>query len=269
MKWVVICHCFGLRSASKCYKYLIFIAIRIMESTTLPLTKEQFGQIINQQLNTINSLVNERIWLREQLSMYHDTTFQWQQYSQSLEMDLQRTKKEQVKIEEAHSQLDLKYKELRWIYWQVKRKYEKYKTDLSYSMEVGESVCAEYLYYKQSSTELLEHYRQLWSACYATSAGSGQEQERSDHGTPQKSTAVLPLNLKSRKMRSSPSKGEVPPLAFTYIMSFKDDNVHQSGIALQTWSGCRQRNDPFVSKPICFVFTRTEAKSCGRVAKST
>ena len=84
-----------------------------MESTTLPLTKEQLGQIINQQLNTINSLVNERIWLTEQLSMYHDTTFQWQQYSQSLEMDLQRTKKEQVKIEEAHSQLDLKYEELK------------------------------------------------------------------------------------------------------------------------------------------------------------
>ena len=75
--------------------------------------------------------------------MDHDTIFQWQQYAQSLEMDVQRTKKEQVKIEEAHSQLYLKYKELRWIYWQVKRKYEKCKTDLSYGMEVGESVCAE------------------------------------------------------------------------------------------------------------------------------
>ena len=84
-----------------------------MESTTLPLTKKQLGQIINQQLNTINSLVNERIWLTEQLSMYHDTTFQWPQSAQSLEMDLQRTKKEQVKIEEAHSQLDLKYEELK------------------------------------------------------------------------------------------------------------------------------------------------------------
>ena len=54
--------------------------------------------------------------------MDHDTIFQWQQYAQSLEMDVQRTKKEQVKIEEAHSQLYLKYKELWWIYWQVKRK---------------------------------------------------------------------------------------------------------------------------------------------------
>lgn len=97
-------------------------------------------------------------------------------------------------------------------------------------MEVGESVCAEFLYYKQSYTELLEHYRKLWSACYATSAGSGQEQERSDHGTAQKSTAVLPLNLKSRKMRSSPSTGEVPPLAFTYIVSFKDDNGINPGL---------------------------------------
>ena len=60
--------------------------------------------------------------------------------------------------------------------------------------------------------------------------GSGQEQERSDHGTAQKSTAVLPLNLKSRKMRSSPSKGEVPPLAFPYIMSFKEDNVTSPGL---------------------------------------
>ena len=92
-----------------------------MESTTLPLTKEQLGQIINQQLNTINSLVNERIQLTEQLSMDHDTTFQWQQYAQSLEMDLQRTKKEQVKIEEAHSQLDLKYEELKWIYFVIRR----------------------------------------------------------------------------------------------------------------------------------------------------
>ena len=31
-------------------------------------------------------------------------------------------------------------------------------------------------------------------------------------------------------MRSSPSKGEVPPLAFTYIMSFKDDNVTNPGL---------------------------------------
>ena len=149
-------------------------------------------------------------------------------------MDLKRTKKEQVKIEKAHSQLDLKCEELKWIYWQVKRKYEKCKTEFNYGMEVGTSVCTEYLYYKQSYSDLLEHYRQLWSACYATPAGSGQEQERSDHETAQKSTAVL-----------------------------------QSGIALQTWLGCRQRNDPFVSKPICFGFTRTEAKSCGRVAKST
>ena len=92
-----------------------------MESTTLSLTKEQLGQIINQQLNTINSLVNERIWLTEQLSMYHDTTLQWQQYFQSLEMDVQRTKKEQVKIEEAHSQLDLKYEEFKWIYFVIRR----------------------------------------------------------------------------------------------------------------------------------------------------
>ena len=136
-----------------------------MESTTLPLTKEQLGQIINQQLNTINSLVNERIWLTEQLSMYHDTTFQWQQYAQSLEMDLQPTKKEQVKMEKAHSPLNLKYEELKWIYWQVKRKYDKCKTEFNYAMEVGKSVCEEYLYYKQSYTDLLEHYRQLWSAC--------------------------------------------------------------------------------------------------------
>ena len=162
--------------------------------------------------------------------MDHDTIFQWQQYAQSLEMDLQRTKKEQVKIEEAHSQLDLKYEELKWIYWQVKRKYEKCKTKLNYGIEVGDSVCAEYLYYTQSYTELLEHYRQLWSACYATPAASGQEQERSDHGNAQKSTAVLPLNLTSRKMRSSPSTWEVPPLAFTYIMSFKEDNVTNPGL---------------------------------------
>ena len=101
-------------------------------------------------------------------------------------MDLQRPKKEQVKIEEVHSQLALKYEESKWIYWQVKRKYEKCKTKLNYGMEVGDSVYAEYLYYKQAYTELLVHYRQFWSACYATSAGSGQEQERSDHGTPQR-----------------------------------------------------------------------------------
>ena len=129
--------------------------------------------------------------------MYHDTTFQWQQYAQSLEMDLQRTKK------------DLKYEELKWIYWQVKRKYEKCKTEFNYGMEVGKSVCAEYLYYEQSYAKLLEHYRQLWSACYPTPAGSCQEQERSDHGTAHKSTAVLALNLiiKSRKMRSSLPRG--------------------------------------------------------------
>ena len=40
-----------------------------------------------------------------------------------------------------------------------------------------------------------------------TPAGSSQVQERSDHRTAQKSTAVLPLNLKSRKVRSSLSKG--------------------------------------------------------------
>ena len=81
--------------------------------------------------------------------MYHDTTFKWQQYAQSLEMDLQRTKKEQVKMEKAHSPLNLKYEELKWIYWQVKRKYEKCKTEFNYAMEVGKSVCEEYLYYKQ------------------------------------------------------------------------------------------------------------------------
>lgn len=68
-----------------------------MESTTLPLTKKQLGQIITQQLNTIYSLVNERTWLTEQLSMYHNTTFQWPQSAQSLVMNLQRTKKEQLK----------------------------------------------------------------------------------------------------------------------------------------------------------------------------
>ena len=201
-----------------------------MESNTLPLTKEKLGQVINQQLYTINCLVNERIWLTEQLSMYHDTIIQWQQYAQSLETDLQRRQKEQAKVEEAHSQLDIKYQDLKWIYWQVNRKYEKCKAEFKYGMEVGESVCAEYLYYKQSYTELLEHYRQLWSACYARPSGSGQEQERSDHGTAQKSTAVLPLNLKSRKIRSSPSKGEVPPLAFPCIMSFKEDNITSPGL---------------------------------------
>jgi len=29
-------------------------------------------------------------------------------------------------------------------------------------MEVDESVCVEYLYYKQSYTVLVEHYRKLW-----------------------------------------------------------------------------------------------------------
>ena len=140
-----------------------------MGSTTLPLTKEQFAQIINQQLTTINSLVNERIWLTAQLSMYHDTTFQWQHHAQTLEMDLQRTKKEQVENEEAPSQLNLKYKELQRIYWQVKRKCEKCKTEFNYAMEVGKSVCAEYLYYEQSFTKLLEHYRQLWSCLLYTS----------------------------------------------------------------------------------------------------
>ena len=53
--------------------------------------------------------------------MDHDTTFQWQQYAEILEMDLQRTKKEQVKIEEGHSQLDLKYEELKWIYFVIRR----------------------------------------------------------------------------------------------------------------------------------------------------
>ena len=60
-----------------------------MESNTLPLTKEQLGQVINQQLYTINCLVKERIWLTEQLSKYYDTIFLWQQYALSLEMDLQ------------------------------------------------------------------------------------------------------------------------------------------------------------------------------------
>ena len=159
-----------------------------MESNTVPLTKEQLGEIINQQLYTINCLVNDRMWLTEQLSMYHDTTIQWQQYAQSLETDLQRRQKEQAKIEEAHSQLDIKYQDLKWIYWQVNRKYEKCKAEFKYGMEVGESVCAEYLYYKHSYTELLEHYRKLWSACYATRSGSDQEQERSEVTEPVQGT---------------------------------------------------------------------------------
>ena len=151
----------------------------------------------------------------------------------SLEMDLQRTKKEQVENEEARSQLNLKYKELKWIYWQVKRKCEKCKTEFNYAMEVGKSVCAEYLYYKQSYTDLLEYYRQLWSACYATPAGSSQEQERSDHRTAQKSTAVLPLNLKSRKVRSSLSKGRSLLWHLLTSRPSKERQRHQSGIALE------------------------------------
>ena len=246
-----------------------------MESNTLPSTNEQLGQVINQQLYTINCLVNERIWLTEQLSMYYDTTFQWQQYAQSLEMDLQRTKKEHAKIEEAHSQLDLKYEELKWIHWQVKRKYEKCKTEFKYGMEVGKSVCTEYLYCKQSYTELLEHYRQLWSACYATPSdyatpsGSGQKQERSDHGTAEKSTAVLPLKLKSRKMRSSPSKGEVPALAFPYIMSFKEDNITIPGLCSKPGQAAGSVMIHLFPNQSVLEITRSEAKGCGRVAKST
>ena len=110
--------------------------------------------------------------------MYHDTTFQWQQYAQSLEMDLQRTKEEQVKIEESHSSLDAKYDELKWIHWQVRRKYEKCKTEFKYGIEIGKSICGEFLNYKQSYTELLEQYRELWSGNYI-------QHKRADHGTAQ------------------------------------------------------------------------------------
>ena len=183
------------------YSAVVFAGF-IMTNNSLPLSKKQLCQIINQQQTTIQSLLSERQWLIDDyhiqqldIQKFRQQSIQWETYAKALTEESNHARQDLTKLTESHEILNDKYEAIKGMYWEVKEKNDAHKALLQYGMDLGRGVFQEGMFYKQSYYQLLEQYRRAWSSApsQAQTVSESQDPEAYDQST--QSNSMVTFNL--------------------------------------------------------------------------
>ena len=199
-----------------------------MANNSLPLSKEQLCQIINQQQTTIQSLLSERQWLIDDnhiqkldVQKFKETSIQWKTYAKAMSEELNHARQDLAKLTESHEILKDKYEAVKGMYWEVKEKNDANKALLQYGMDLGRGVFQEGMFYKQSYYQLLEQYRRAWSSALSQAPRVSESQVPEAYDQSTQSNTLLTFKL--LHATSTPPEVVVSPL-LTFINS-NDANI--------------------------------------------
>ena len=188
-----------------------------MANNSLPLSKEQLCQIINQQQTTIQSLLSERQWLiddyhiqQQDIQKFKQTSIQWETYANALTEELNHARQDLAKLTENHEILKDKYEAVKGMYWEVKEKNDANKALLQYGMDLGRGVFQEGMFFKQSYYQLLEQYRRAWSSAPSQAQTVSESQDPEAYDQSIQSNSLLTFNL--LHATSTPPEVVVSPL---------------------------------------------------------
>ena len=188
-----------------------------MANNSLPLSKEQLCQIINQQQTTIQSLLSERQWLIDDyhiqqldIQKFKQQSSEWETYAKALSQELNHARQDLAKLTESHEILKDKYEAVKGMYWEVKEKNDANKALLQYGMDLGRGVFLEGMFYKQSYHQLLEQYRRAWSSAPSQAQTVSESQDPEAYEQSTQSNSQLTFNL--LHATSAPPEVVVSPL---------------------------------------------------------